>query len=69
MKALPHGKKFILWQLQTADHRVRRIDLLRMVPGEAYDELLEQGEIAEYRINKKVFVTLSLKALEWWRQR
>lgn len=67
MAALPHAKSYILWQLGTADRRVRRAELLREVPEEAYAELLEHGDIREYRVEKKVFVGLTLKALEWWR--
>jgi hypothetical protein len=66
-KPLPHSKAAILWMLHTASHRMRRIELLRVVPEEAYEELLNEQEIREYRVGKKVFVALTPRSQEWWR--
>lgn len=66
----------ILWTLTRAEHRVRRVDLLRryvqypevnlLTVEAAYERLLSAGEIREERNHRKVYVRLAPKALSWW---
>jgi hypothetical protein len=63
-EAFASHRGYILWVLFTARHRVYRRALLREVPQEAYDQLLADREIREYRDRKRVFVCLTLKGMK-----